>query len=952
MVTTAMTKGVLFAWISLAFNVAVAQSLVWRNDWTDLSPPTLARADQGPQSSQGPYALRFGANGDLLVSSLAWISYDSEIFRLGASGELRWSSHLGLSQGYEALAVYPASDGGAFVAAESQDAMTRLDGTGGIVWTRRVPAQWFAATSTQQIAVATCLMISSLSMETGSVDWQMRIPGTSSRCTMTGMFADDSDLYVSIRNDFYDASYGSRVLKVDSSGQSVWEYSVADDAARLIGIGDGRIYVATGTHLAALDAATGAPVWQAGPQPVTALLAKGNPAIPVIVAADAVFGISPTTGTVQWSRAMAVSDESAAVGDSVLVNTSAGLVKLDAATGAIAWTAPLPMNDSFGHPIDGYLAFGGLHQGTLLAVARVHAVNAQPPPFVQRIDFLSGQLAGDMPIASTLQGSTGVNLKAGDRLVTMRVVQDAHDSHYQLSSIDSSDGSEAWGRFEPPLEPGFIVPRFSDSIGLGVNDSLVAASIIEGGNSMGKPTIGTWTLNDGSPKWRVGLLTPGETWFSTLMSAPVVDDGSNVHVSFGTRVACNSPDLCGKTALYTFAAGDGSILWQRSHDVVTQIEPPYLPEPAFVMAGEDVVVEEGSTLLRLDGADGSIQWSADISQLESISWLHIADDGNILAVGFRRWGKFDASTGALLWSAPSPALTCVPIRCSVIRVMALSSGDVLQIGYKIQTGGLNPPMVALLHTDGSGAYDLWFPEADSPLRVSMLDVAQDAQDQVWLRVRESLSGAACSLRSLSRLDLATGEFKGRQVFGCLSNNPFASNELPSAWIDGPRDERLLTTLYSRQPPLPQTFGTALVDTTISAQGNLSVVASILPGPAMPGESIPFEVIGRYNGTAPLDRVRMEIVLPWGSAISALSCRTTGGTSCDLDMRDGDLHGEAAMQAGDVITIKGLVPVLDNAMENTALGAVIYGPTGLLEQDLTDNFASIAVAQSLFRDGFE
>ena len=120
---------------------------------------------------------------------------------------------------------------------------------------------------------------------------------------MTGMFADDSDLYVSIRNDFYDASYGSRVLKVDSSGQSVWEYSVADDAARLIGIGDGRIYVATGTHLAALDAATGAPVWQAGPQPVTALLAKGNPAIPVIVAADAVFGISPTTGTVQWSLA-------------------------------------------------------------------------------------------------------------------------------------------------------------------------------------------------------------------------------------------------------------------------------------------------------------------------------------------------------------------------------------------------------------------------------------------------------------------------------------------------------------------------------------------------------------------------------------------------------------------------------------------------------------------------
>ena len=196
--------------------------------------------------------------------------------------------------------------------------------------------------------------------------------------------------------------------------------------------------------------------------------------------------------------------------------------------------------------------------------------------------------------------------------------------------------------------------------------------------------------------------------------------------------------------------------------------------------------------------------------------------------GIRRWGKFDASTGGAALVRAVARIDLRSHRCSVIRVMALSSGDVLQIGYKIQTGGLNPPMVALLHTDGSGAYDLWFPEADSPLRVSMLDVAQDAQDQVWLRVRESLSGAACSLRSLSRLDLATGEFKGRQVFGCLSNNPFASNELPSAWIDGPRDERLLTTLYSRQPPLPQTFGTALVDTTISAQGNLSVVASILP----------------------------------------------------------------------------------------------------------------------------
>ena len=111
------------------------------------------------------------------------------------------------------------------------------------------------------------------------------------------------------------------------------------------------------------------------------------------------------------------------------------------------------MNDSFGHPIDGYLAFGGLHQGASRGCPRACrecAATALRPAH----RFSSGQLAGDMPIASTLQGSTGVNLKAGDRLVTMRVVQDAHDSHYQLSSIDSSDGSEAWGRFEPPLEPG------------------------------------------------------------------------------------------------------------------------------------------------------------------------------------------------------------------------------------------------------------------------------------------------------------------------------------------------------------------------------------------------------------------------------------------------------------------------------------------------------------------
>jgi hypothetical protein len=171
-------------------------------------------------------------------------------------------------------------------------------------------------------------------------------------------------------------------------------------------------------------------------------------------------------------------------------------------------------------------------------------------------------------------------------------------------------------------------------------------------------------------------------------------------------------------------------------------------------------------------------------------------------------------------------------------------------------------------------------------------------------------------------------------------------------LSAPENDRLPVVIDISEPPLPARNGIAVLDTSVTATGNLSIDASISPGPVMPGEEVPFRVSAQYSGSSGIDPVEVGVVLPWGSGLAAVSCSAPAGGPCEIETGDGDLHARFPIEPGEVIDIQGRVRVLDSAGSAPVLSALVNGPTGLLEQDTRDNFVVLPVKQSLFRDGFE
>jgi outer membrane protein assembly factor BamB len=953
---TCASRGLLLLVLGLSVAPAGAVTPIWQQEWTSLAPPTLAIGPSYVESHQFPSTIRFAEEGDLLVSGLSYVGDQSDVFRVSADGALRWAARIP-TDGFEGAArVWPAADGGALVAGDSLGWIVKLDAAGALEWTRRVPSQWIAALPDARIATATCKFLTALELHSGEVAWQkaLPIPGYPSGCEMTGMLetADDA-LVFSIEAYSTVPTRVSHTFKFDSAGNLLWQYTNADDSAHLIGVDTGKVFVATDTQLIALDAATGAALWQSDPLAGEALLIAGNPATPVIVGTDAVRGLAPDSGAVQWTHAIAVDELASAVGGALLVNTINGLVKLAADTGAIQWTTSLPDTDLFGHPLESLLGLGGLYQGQFTIVARVAAPGAQPPPFTQRIDFLSGQLATHTPIPPIEQGNLGSSTLADGYLVSMTVEQDAQATRYRLSKVDALDGTEVWSRIEPPFEPTLLNSQFGAGSLLAVRDGIIAASFGEGYYPDANVAVGMWDMADGALRWRVDLSPAEEEWRNTSISAPKIDDHSDLFVSLSTYVPCEFPDICAQTVLSKLDGDTGSIQWQHNESIVSQFEPPHLSNPLFLLLGDDVILEGSwGLLLRLNGTDGSVLWTASTLDLGSIGSLHLTSDGNLIAVGYRRWAKFDASSGAMLWSATSPGWTCFPEHCGNPLTIQLPDGNLLQFGSKRNSIGESKALVALLHIDGSGTFDLWFPEENSPLRPLIRDAEVDADGQIWMKVRDRLVGGRHSLWSLSRFDLDTGELEGRQAMHPYSDSSMTPYYFNPHLLSAPENDRLPVVIDISEPPLPARNGIAVLDTSVSATGNLSIDASISPGPVMPGEEVPFRVSAQYSGSSGIDPVEVGVVLPWGSGLAAVSCSAPAGGPCEIETRDGDLHARFPIEPGEVIDVQGRVRVLDSAGSAPVLSALVNGPTGLLEQDTRDNFVVLPVKQSLFRDGFE
>lgn len=937
-----MARGALVLLLGFAFQVVSAQTPIWQTSFDSMSPPTLRRF---------PSHIQFDANGDLLLDTLTYTGPTNQLLRMGVTGELRWQATVPPWLADMNVNVLPSPDGGAYVADAYYSWLIRLDSNGSLRWRRGVPADLLVALSNGQIASASCRVLSILDGETGSIERQASLPWSGSRCGVTGMRVDSKgELIIVARKDRWNPSDESRVVKLELDGSQIWEHLESSDMT-LLGTDGGLVYLSTDTQILALSEVTGEMLWQSSPTSISnAALIGVNPAVPVVIGETQVLGLSAADGTVQWTQSLVAEDASAAVGNALLVRTAAGLVKLDASTGTIAWTTPMPGMDSFGNPIEEWLALGGLSEGHFMAVARAASATSQPPPFVQRIDFLSGSLSGVVPVPAVQQTNGGDATLDGDYIYSISHVQNSVATKFRLNKLNASDGTVIWNSPENSLVNSEARQEFD--IVARDGQVLVATPTVDPISASNAYSIWLWNATTGEARWNASLQQAGESWIGAKMQTPVIDSDSNILVSIHGAFSCGKAGTCSRKTISKFNGINGSVLWQRTETTSgSLIEVSLDPDPYHEL-GSDVVAGQGLGVVRIDGLNGSTVWSAQTGNLLGrIRSLHLASDGNVVAIGSFRWAKLDADTGNLLWWSDLPAVASGCYRWQPAQ--EFSNGDLfLYCRENVESN----PAFAILHPE-TAVGDVWYPDVNGIYKWNAIEAAVNSKDEIWLRVTEKLSPDTEYVRYLTRFDPTTGQFMGRQLGS--SYNYYVDGFMPfislGGWLAAPENGRLPILSFQVRPQLPVEYGVAVFDTSVNKNGNLSVEVNGCGEPVMPGESCDFAASSTFVGDASTGPVGVDIYLAWGSGASNVTCSSsmTGNFPCDPDQRDGNLHDTIMLSPGETISISGTMTARETGdAQAPKLSVIVHGPFSLSEQVTTDNVAVVLLTQSLFRNGFD
>jgi len=170
-------------------------------------------------------------------------------------------------------------------------------------------------------------------------------------------------------------------------------------------------------------------------------------------------------------------------------------------------------------------------------------------------------------------------------------------------------------------------------------------------------------------------------------------------------------------------------------------------------------------------------------------------------------------------------------------------------------------------------------------------------------------------------------------------------------LAAPQSERLPVQTYAfHQPQQPATLGAGLIDTTVTATGNLSLQLTTDRHAANVGQPVNFHIHVDYSGDNPISGARLIADFPWVGRATAQFCATQSAANCTLDTRSNSVSAQFDIQPGGSIDITGQLRVSDGS-DPGKLSAIVIGPIGLNEQDPSDNAAQTIVNQSLFADGF-
>ena len=949
--------------------LASAQAPLWTNDWIVPGPPTL--------HVPGLHSLAtFAPDGDIVLASLAASRIDLQIVRLTPAGTLRWAVNLEGNETYfygdGMNALLAATDGNTFAAFGGPDSafVTRIDIGGAVKWSRHVPADWLIDSPNGALIAGGCGIVSqatlkqaatvtSMDRETGNVAWQMFIP-PGSACPLKGVVGDaQGNVYLTVAE-----SLSTAVVKMDSTGHTVWTI----DSSDAIGADATHLYVRGPPGVRAVRLDDAGEAWTSPcADGINAAALPPDGAGPVAFCGTNLLRLAAADGTTSWTAAPP-NHSNVGVSNGAIIATGSGVTRIDAATGAVVWSQSLPTVGAYGNPI-GHFMTGAVGEHTLLSIETGQSL-AEPPPFLQPLDFDTGTLLQPLPLPAIGRGLSGFSIVDGaHQLVGAATTYGPEFPEIHLRRLNSVDGSLQWETSETAVYayPDDQVPwNFRiEYVGIATSSDSVVAAAPENSlsgpysRSTGVTWIGLYDLATGEKRWGVKLADPYQRY--TLTSDPLLMGNGDVVVGMGAPIISyyTYPTVhIYQRTIYRLAASDGHVIWRRD---VTWDAPDYLdgdisPVAAPILAaiGDDVVatgpfetLPAASGLVRLAGPTGATIW-ASVALASSYPWLITpVFGGSFVAVGDDAWTRIDADTGSTAWTAAAEPDCNQPVFCVRYGSVALSNGDVLSAGESN-----NAPMVIRRRSDGSGIKDVWYLEAPTPgLRTVAVDIAADAEGKVWLRLSRIFKDNTAAVQFVAGFDPASGALLSQQAVGSSYGDPLRRSRSASM-IAAPTNNRLPVDSFVVDQPEPATRGNAILDTAVAATGDLSVEVHLATSTVMPGTVLPFHFVAKYTGDKPLTGATLLGIVPWSAGLANVTCTAQGASNCLVKVESGNLEASFDVTPGGQIDVSGQVTVLPWPDTPYPFHAAARGPTGLSESNTLNNFVSVAITQSLFRSGFE
>lgn len=936
---------------------ANAQSVIWSNPWTVQVTPWVMPSGFVATGAPEFVTTAVAADGDVLIAGESF-NHDFRVDRITPSGDVRWSAYIpNVFYDWSGVgAILPTADGGAFVTVGNPQytfntLFLRIGPDGSILWQSEISA-WSLAMPTQQAVVTAGYgEVTEFDTATGAVLWQYANNGV-----LPSSVATDGS-----GNVFAEVGNGTGVdaIKLNSAGHVRWQVSV-DNATTAseepVEVSSGLVYLNTSTGMRALHAADGSTAWSA--QQDTVIAMAGSPAEPIVAGNGVIQRLAAADGHALWTQTFSgsVSFANFTAGE-ILVGSGNTLTALSPDAGSVLWSATIPAQDGNGHSLQMVTA-GTDGGGNIDAVA---GAGYGRPVFLQPIDSQTGQL--QTPAAVTATDAEGVYAAESVEEDSGHIASVALDwksgaSEIRVRRLDSGIGATLWETAQP-LD-GSYFPAFP-TIASGSGTIVAAVAQNQGSapspNSHGFTWVGLFDDQTGTLRWQRTLMDTGQEY--TYASVPAVDSTGDVYVAYGTYVPCAAPATppCenAQQTLMKLSGTDGSMLWRFDNgNFDTNLDGfgyQIFPQE-FSLSGSNIVINgpfsgslAGQDAIDLSGTDGSLRWTSDAFGGGGQGGFLASPDGSLIGIGANSWVRADAGTGSVIWTntrSPVPACT---VDCNGYDQLIAPNGDVIRVGEQEFM-----PFVDYLPGVQNGVEKFWhLDSAYTGLRSLALCVDADSSGKIWLQLNRFFRHGGGGINFLAQLDPTTGSMLSQQALAGFGKFPFPEQAIP-LFLSAPENNRLEVFTYASGPPESSTPGMALIDTAVTATGNLSIHVTANKAVANPGDIIGFHIVAAYAGSTPITGAHVIADLSGLGIPTGLACATQAASNCALDSSLGQVSATFDVQPGGQIDISGQVTV-SQAMENLLLPALVYGPTGLSEQDTLDNFTTLSLTDEIFSNGF-